>query len=482
MEKLRSGSVKLLLLWCLWLALGAWLIVTNCLQQPPTAQAQPPEPTRRVMAPYLDGENAFEQSAIFWFGQVNSTSNYADVRVRYNEDEIILFAHVFDRWLWYDETPSIEDLTAWDAVSLYLNLDGNVGTTPSANAQRLVAQLYHSGSRAGYQAAYQGDGAGWVGTSTSFTTQSGWRGDGLNGAEARGWWVKFEIPFASLGLPGPPPEGSTWGLGLTLHDRDDEVGSPIPDQMWPEAMETEQPATWGQLVFGLPSYKRPLARGDDVVTIRHGLNGISVVDGHVGGHSTCPGGPGIWTQWGETNYQGYAQINIQNQWDVADWPCFSKYYVTFPLEAMPPGKVLISATLRLYHFGNAGDGYDPGPQPSYIQVLTVAEDWEETNLTWNNAPLALENVSGDWVDPLDSFPGWPGVAREWDVSYAVAEAYSGGVDRLRLVLYEADSAYHSGKYFYSSDADETGRPMLELVWGEPLEVVGTAYLPLVVKP
>jgi len=27
-------------------------------------------------------------------------------------------------------------------------------------------------------------------------------------------------------------------------------------------------------------------------------------------------------------------VNVQNQSDISDWPCFSKYYVTFPLDAV----------------------------------------------------------------------------------------------------------------------------------------------------
>lgn len=46
----------------------------------------------------------------------------------------------------------------------------------------------------------------------------------------------------------------------------------------------------------------------------------------------------------------------------------------------------------------------PAPQPSYIQVLTVDQDWNENTLTWNNAPLAAENITGTWVDPLPFFP------------------------------------------------------------------------------
>jgi hypothetical protein len=158
---------------------------------------------------------------------------------------------------------------------------------------------------------------------------------------------------------------------------------------------------------------------------------------------------------------------------VSDWPCFSKYYVTFPLDQIPSGKVIVSATLTLRQFGHTGEGYYPGPQPSFIQVLTIGEGWSEADLTWNSAPLALENVAGAWSEPLGD-PGWPGEDRQWDVSLPVAEAYAAGVP-VRLALYESDWADHSGKYFYTSDRadwDDLNRPTLTVTWGQtsaPLE-------------
>jgi len=55
----------------------------------------------------------------------------------------------------------------------------------------------------------------------------------------------------------------------------------------------------------------------------------------------------------------------------------------------------------------------------------------------------------------------------WDVSRAVAEAYAEG-DPLRLALYSADGEYHSGKYFWSSDAGELARPALQVLWGDAM--------------
>ena len=94
----------------------------------------------------------------------------------------------------------------------------------------------------------------------------------------------------------------------------------------------------------------------------------------------------------------------------------------------------------------------------------MAGGWEESSITWNNAPLAVENMAATWVYPVDFFD--PGVPYRWDVSRAVAQAYAGG-EPLRLALYSADGEYHSGKYFWSSDAGESVRPTLQVLLGDP---------------
>jgi hypothetical protein len=422
---------------------------------------------RRVNAPY-DVPGA--EAAIFWFGRVTPIENSVDGRVSYNDDRLYLHVAAFDRRLWYDTSPSPGDLTGWDAVSLYLDTDGNVGDAPDASTYRFDAQLVWWEPRDNYQAAYRGDGGGWVAASVPFTTASGWRGNVPNDDEDdRGWTLTFYIPFDSLGLSGPPPQSTVWSMALALHDRDDAAGTPIADQVWPETTAPEQPATWGQLAFGMPTYSPPSAIPGGTVTIRQGLDGASVVDADVGGSSVCgqSAAPDFFSDWGELNYAGKEFLNIQNQSDVSDWPCFSKYYVTFPIDGLPTNSVIISATLTLHLWGGAGEGWEPGPQPSLIQVLTVGQDWDEGTLNWNNAPLAQENVSATWVDPVDEYPGLPGIPWEWDVSAAVAEAYAQGTP-LRLALYEADFALHSGKYFRSSDVDDwsaEARPTLVITWG-----------------
>lgn len=414
-------------------------------------------------------EEYFGQTAIAWFGQVTPSKNYADIRVGYNSNLLYVYLAVFDRSLWYDISPSAERLTEWDAVTLLLDTSG--GTFLSTSSWRFVAQLSSDPSPA-YRAVYRGSTSGWQKITTSFQAVPGWRGNALNDDtdSDRGWAMGFSIPFSSLGLASAPTSGQTWRMAVIVHDRDSRIGPPVGDQSWPPIAATHNPACWGFLTFGLPSYtsNRPVVGS---VTIRRPTqNSPLVPDADVGAaiENQCPGDEyHIWNEWGNRNYGKAPDFNVQNQSDVADWPCFAKYYITFPLSDVPRHKIIVSATLTLHQFGNSGG---PGQaRSSWIQVLTTRQDWGENNITWNNAPLADENIGGNWVEPLTTHPGWPGVARHWDVSYAVAKAYARG-EPLRLILYSADSNYHSGKYFVSSDTGDwnaEGRPRLEVRWGEP---------------
>lgn len=427
--------------------------------------------TRRVNAPYFD-EMKPAQTAVFWFGAVGPNQNYADVRIGHTAQELWIRVAVFDQWLWLDEaaTRTPASLETWDAVSLYLDASDVASGPPAASSYRFVGELNSWRPRTDYQAAYAGNGSGWsLSPSTAFTTDATWRGDAVNNAVAdRGWIITFHIPFASLGLSGPPATGTNWKLAVQVHDRDSLAQAAVSDKFWPEGFARDLPGTWGRLSFGLPpdeSVSTP--PGAETITIRHGLNGAVVADAMVGGGSTCAEGTDFFNQWGNLNYTHSTTLVVQNQGDVADWPCFSKFYVDFPLSSLPAGKQVVSAALTLYQFG----GSDPTQAVrSLAQVSTVNEAWAENTVTWNTAPLAAENVSQTWVDVIPS-PGlpWPGAARVWNLSRAVRQAYLSGQSVLRLVIYEADGAYHSGKYFSSSDTGDwnaVGRPTLDVTISE----------------
>ena len=428
------------------------------------AQAAPLPAVYRVNAPYFGADVVLPESAIFWFGRVTPDQNYADVRLGYTSTALWIHVNIMDRRLWYDPNPSTATLLNWDSVTLYLNKSGVTGNLPTADSYRFDAQLNWWEPRAKWQASYQGNGTAWVSQPISLTTYNNWNGDAPNNnVDDKGWYMAYYIPFSSFGLSGPPAPGTVWGLGLAVHDRDTASGPMNADQVWPPSFSGNQPSSWGQLRFGLPGYSLPGPVSQQGTTVvRQGLNG-PVPDAVVGGNTLCGGNVDYFTQWGNLNYAHEPVINVQNVEQISEWPCYSKVFITFPLSALPAGKQIISATLTLYHRGNPG----PAPDPSYIQVLTANEDWDENTITWNNAPLARENLGGTWIPSLQDTPPYPGIPYRWDISRAVAEAYTAG-EPLRLAVYSADGPFHSGRYFYSSDVEELnaqGRPTLTVAWG-----------------
>ncbi len=460
-----------------WLS-GAVLCsgLTGCGEESPSptgpGPSDPPSPAAcgvarlpRINAPgFGRAEIPFNQTAIAWFGTLSPERNHADIRVGYNDAGLYVYFAVFDRHLWYDPRPDPATLTQWDAVTLLLDTAGGDGLSPAS--WRFVAQL-SQGPAPAWQAAYRGGAGGWQPVSVAFEARPGWRGEALNDNRGtdRGWAMGFTIPFAQLGLSRPPPLGAQWRLAAILHDRDGPAEPPLPDQRWPSAMQENSPLCWAWLRFGLPTYAPGGTPTGRVQIYRPTQDSPLVPDADVGGAiaNQCPGDDGhIWGEWANRNYGQAPDFNVQNQSDVADWPCFARYYVTFPLEAVPPGQVILKATLTLHQFGSSTGR---SGARSWIQVLLANGDWQERTITWNNAPQAEENLGGSWVEPID-FPGWPGVARTWDVTYGAAKAYRRG-EPLRLVLYSADADYHTGKYFVSSDTEDwnrAARPRLEVWW------------------
>jgi hypothetical protein len=424
----------------------------------------------RINAPRFATTVPFTEAGLGWFGTVGPLQNYADVRVAYTNTEVWITLSVFDQWLHVDESASRTpaSLEQWDAATLLLDTTGRATYAPAAGSYRFVASLNWSRPRTDYQAVYTGASGAWtLGTASSFTTEAVWRGDAPNNTGAdRGWTLTFHLPYAAVGLAGPPADGTAWRMGVLLHDKDASGGA-ATTTAWPTAAVRDLPQSWGELGFGLRPFVTPSASSPQTYTIRHNLDGYVVTDAMVGGGSTC-GTSDYFNTSGSLNYAGSTTLVVQNQRDVADWPCFSKTFVDFPLDRLPAGKVVVSATLTVYQFG----GSDPTQAlRSLVQVFTVDGTWNESSITWNNAPPPVENVSRSWVDVIPTALPWPGAARTWDLSWAVGQAYRLRSPALHLALYEADAAYHSGKYFSSSDVGEwnaVGRPTLQIVLGDGL--------------
>lgn len=457
-----------------FIALGVLIILLSLSS---SAAALPP--LCQVNAPYLGDVLRFDEAAVFWLGHVAPNDNYADVRVAYVNSALWVHVNIMDQHLWYDTSPTADTLTGWDAVTVYLDQRGNTGSTPTGDSYRFDGQLNWWEPRDNWEAAYRGNGTGWVSIPVTFTTYNNWYGDAPPNVtdSHHGWFVAFSIPFSALGLSGPPPAGTVWGLGIQVHDRDVAAGPMQPDESWPDTMSVDQPSTWGRLRFGVPTYAlpRPIAT-EGTTIVRQGLNGSVVQDAVVGGNTLCGGTlSDYFVQWGNLNYAHVPVYNVQNVEQISEWPCFSKVLATFPLTSLPAGKEVISATMTLHHSGNPG----PAPESAYIQVLTVDQDWQENVITWNNAPRARENVGGLWISPLQQAAPYPGIPYIWDVSRAAAEAYEAG-EPLRLAVYSASSPFHNGRYFFSSDVEDlnaVGRPTLTVAWG-----ASTASLSASVQP
>ena len=420
-----------------------------------------------INAPYFSNTVPFNQTAIFWFGTISSSTTYTDVRIGYSTSELYVDLRVVDRYLWYDTNKTAPNLNNGDNASLYLSTSNATNTQLDAHSYQFQAAVNGYKQYPTYQKAYTGQGATWTAANIPFTTQYGWRGQGFNGVkEDAGWSMTYHIPFSSL-KQSTPAQGTIWKLGVRIHNRDNAANT---DTWWPQSAGGTNPSSWGQLHLGMQAYQAPKPGSTSVYTVRNKLNNQVVTDGMVGGAQGCGsflgGKTNRWNQEGNQSYPGAIHVNIMNESDISDWDCFSKFYVTLPLSALPKGKAMVNAKITLYEYANAG--VQGQPNPSYIQVGVVNRDWQPSSLTWNSAPLLQENINNIYV-PTKSKPviPWPGLAITWDVSLAVAQAYAAG-QPLRLVFYDTDNQYNSGKYFTSSsvaDWDATGRPTLQVTLG-----------------
>lgn len=421
---------------------------------------------RRINAPYF-GNSAvpFGQTAIFWFGSVSSGDNYVDVRVGYNNSELYIDLHIVDRYDWYDSNAKAPNLAAFDTSTVYLNTTQNGNGAPDQSSYKFVSQVSWYQTRTHYMQAYRGNGSTWVASNIGFNAVSGWRGTGFNGKEDSGWTMTYHIPFSSLGKSGPPAQGTPWKLGIKVHNQDNASDTPLSLKWWPETENDGVPSSWGALVFGLSTYQAPKTTSTASYMVRNGLNNQVVTDGMVGGSLGCYNqGTNRWTGMGTQSYPGATRINIQNEWDISDFNCFSKFYISFPLTSLPTGKGVVSAKVTLHEYG--GSATKGVPTPSLIEVASVNQGWNPATLSWNNAPLVQENISRTVVNNVSN-PGPFGQPYTWDVSKALANAYAAG-QPLRLVFYSSDSPYNTGKYFFSSALASWGaqsRPTLQLTLG-----------------
>src|SRR5689334_5406765 len=111
---------------------------------------------RRINAPHLADPVPFPEAAIAWFGRVDATHNYTDVRVAYTNTELWVSLSIFDQWVWEDDAASRTpaSLEQWDAVTMLIDRGSVTGAAPAATSYRFVGELNWWRPRTDYQAAY----------------------------------------------------------------------------------------------------------------------------------------------------------------------------------------------------------------------------------------------------------------------------------------------------------------------------------------
>jgi len=473
------------------------LIPVNSLASPleDTQQSKP----RRVNAPYLtsqpSGEVDWTQSAIFWFGineQGIPSKNYVDIRAAYTMEGLRIHAMVVDYYLWLDKNPTpTTDLTQWDAIAIYLDTQKDGATSPQTDDYYFLLGAHHNTIEdpAKFNRQARGTGSGWnTGWNGNWSFQSlmEWgcepgRNSNVCGIDY-GWMGTFVIPWDTLGLSGVPSQGTVWGLGVQLYDRDDNPPAGYVDpEYWPETFNTDNPASWAELHFGYANYNPPFAQITGSTIIRAAsVSDSTVEDSWMGGGGTCSSGH---NGGSEINHGDSTDLYIGNEIRPTHFPCFNKSFLRFQLGSVPAGKTIISAELTLHLWGNAGLPAEPA-QPSWVHLFTISDPWEEMTIHWNNAPLAQENTAASWVNPysLEDIV-WPGDPYTWDATQAVAEAYAHG-QPLSIALYSSDKDQHSSKYLKASETGDwnyLARPTLEIIWGDaspPCEDCPKVFLPI----
>lgn len=461
------------------------------------AQTRP----RTVNIPYIPGDVIWSESAIFWFGVNDPGSddqspnysplpsrNYADVRIAYTPDALRVLVTVVDYHLWYNDNPHPgDDLTIYDAVGLYLDTHNDRAATPQTDDYLFLvaSRHYPEYDSPDFRRQARGTGSAW---------DSQWGGDWIDyggmqwecnpGPNSNtcgidyGWAGGFDIPWATLGLAGPPSEGTLWGMGVLLYDRDGEPpAGAIAPESWPETFNANTPSTWGLLHYGYADYQPPAGVPRGTTMIRAASDADNTVeDSWNGGGGWCYGGH---MGHREENHGASTDLFVGVETAPTHFPCYSKSYLRFSLDAIPRGKVILSATLTLHHWGDAGNPGDD-TKPTWASLFTITDPWQEMVIHWNNAPMAQENVSASWIPLMVGDPDWPKTPVDWDATQAVAEAYSEGLPA-NMAIYASDTAMNSSKYLISSETGDwniEGRPKLTVTWGDPLATLSKQVLPV----
>lgn len=151
---------------------------------------------------------------------------------------------------------------------------------------------------------------------------------------------------------------------------------------------------------------------------------------------------------------------------------YTRYaYIKFPLNDLPAGVTITSATLSLWYWKY--DASNPSGQDIHVWKQTH-NDWVETEVTWNSykSGSAWTQAGGDWVESNPAgasatVPASAGTWMDWDIKAIVEDAVTNEID-VNLVVKHEDPL-GSGDYepvFYSRDNASSNKPKLVIEYTE----------------
>lgn len=412
------------------------------------------------------------RSSVFWFGSIGEFGNGVDIRAGYNDEAFRLTASVFDRRLHYGTDASDLRFGLHDSVVYEMAPEGRPNSAVRVSVmlrwwENHIDYVKIETLQASRSSAIDLPGYEWVEVEKTGVHASGqWYGDAPNNnGDDRGYQSSVEIPFELVGLS--PSED--WLVKIVNHDRDDDF---VSVQEW-----------GGRFRFNRERYQSHSS--ENVLTLVNGQQGVKVEDTHVGGGSNCGirHDPNFFDGWGDYVWGNVPQINVQNQMNTEDWPCFSRVLLWFELPEGVDPSLITAAKLNMSYFGSAGYVASDAKY-STIQAIKLKE--KPKTLSWNGTPQADGHIDAVGVLPVSSYLGQPNYQNfdylnppnliEFDITEAARDP---DTDRfVSIALYSADWNLHSGKFFWSSNGPVQYRPVISIEYGEP----HTLFVPLVSTP
>jgi hypothetical protein len=460
------------------------------------------------------------RSGIAWLGRFGKNENYAELRVAYDDDGLYVHVNVADLYVWWilDNGPQwggalAGELQNGDGIELFVDPGESTQAgrdAPSSRALRILVGNYpywdaeqtatpHLATK-----TWRGDGATWQpvadpasqGALWFHSVNSSWNEDpGPNNNRTEydnGTIYELFVPWASLGLDAEPASGSVLRVAARLYDVDDPKDSefaapqpsksgstqrgPMPPMAWPESLQESNPSTWSAVILNQAPYRAAEVASETTVTLS--ADDVPMQDVTVGGHAfiedrwLAGGGTSAnyaWETCMDTRFSGgpnALDLLVHPEATPTHVCFFSRALLRYDLSSrVPPGSVVVRATLNLYHDGgdaaSPSDGPDFAVQRSPMQVHRLEGDWTDTPLTgtvtWNTAPLAAENVGFGLVETRTP------EQVQLDITPLVARAVLRG-EPLNMALYGADTTPNSGKYFVASE-ESGNNPTLSVTFG-----------------